>query len=448
MKPSDAPASGQTESTSPIEVLEASLPEDAQPVPQRLRGRPASIVRLFRFAAQRASEEHIAQVASALTFTTVLSLVPMLAVVFALFTAFPLFAQFRLALDDFMVTSLMPVNVADTVMNYLNQFALQASRLSALGGVFLVVTAATLIMTIDKAFNDIWHVTRQRPFMQRMLVYWAVLSLGPIMLGASLWTTSFLARESLGLVGDLSATAGLALTFVPMFVTGFCITAIFLVVPNRFVRWRDAMLGGFGTAIVLELMKTGLAWYLTQFPTYTVVYGAFAILPIFLLWLYLSWLVVLFGATVAASMPLIRLGRLEINRRAGAPFLDALGVLRELDEARGSVPPGLAMRTMNRRLQLNHDEMAGVLEGLAGLGFVARIGDGARERWALVCDPAAASLGPVFDHFLLDRSQPALAQDPELARIVQDTCCRVAHGEMPTLAQALATPDALAPAKE
>ncbi|GAA5234648.1 YihY family inner membrane protein [Verticiella sediminum] len=396
------------------------------------------MARLLRFSATRAGEQHVGQVAAALTFTTVLSLVPLLAVVFALFTAFPLFAQFRLALDEFMVKSLMPVTVADTVMGYLNQFAKQASRLSTLGGIFVFVTAVSLILTIDKAFNDIWHVRRQRTFVQRMLVYWAVLSLGPIMLGASLWTTSFLARESLGLVGDLSALAGLALTFVPMLVTGFCITIIFLVVPNRYVAWRDALLGGFGTAVVLELMKTGMAWYLTRFPTYTMVYGAFAILPIFLLWLYLSWLVVLFGATVAASMPLVRLGRREPNRRPGAAYLDALAVLNELTEARGNVPPGLAMRTLVHRLHLNHDELTSVLETLEGIGYVARLGEGAKERWALVCDPATATLGPVFDRLLLDRGQPGFAGDEELQRIAYQAWRGAADGRLPTIAEAFA----------
>lgn len=409
--------------------------------PAWMRGhRVRALGRLLRFSATRAGEQQVAQAAAALTFTTVLSLVPLLAVVFALFTAFPLFAQFRLALDDFMVQSLMPVTVADTVMGYLNQFANQASRLSALGGVFLLVTSVMLIMTIDKAFNDIWHVARQRPFIQRMLVYWAVLSLGPIMLGASLWTTSFLARESLGLVGDLSATAGLALTFVPMLVTGFSITVMFLVVPNRHVAWRDALLGGFGTAIVLECMKTGMAWYLTQFPTYTMVYGAFAILPTFLLWLYLSWLVVLFGASVAASTPLVRLGRLEANRRPGASYLDALAVLRQLTEARGNVPPGLATRTLVRRLHLNHDELAAVLDTLEAIGYVARIGEGARERWALVCDPERASLGPVFDRLLLDRGQPALAHDAQLRRITLGLWRSAAEGDMPSIAAAFARP--------
>src|SRR5690606_26726055 len=163
----------------------------------------ARVGKVFRFAAQRADEEKLLQVASSLTFTTVLGIVPMLAVVLSLFTAFPVFQDFRLALEDFLAHSLMPPAVSDNIMDYLNQFARQASRLTAIGGAFLVVTSLLLIMTIDKTFNDIWHVTRQRPLPQRALVYWAVVTLGPVVAGASLWATSFLARESMGLVRDV-----------------------------------------------------------------------------------------------------------------------------------------------------------------------------------------------------------------------------------------------------
>ena len=159
--------------------------------------------RAWRFTSQRADEEKLLQVASSLTFTTVLAIVPMLAVVLSLFTAFPVFQEFRVALEDFLANSLMPPSVSDNIMEYLNQFARQASRLTAIGGAFLLVTSLLLIMTIDKAFNDIWHVTRQRPLPQRALVYWAVITLGPVVAGASLWATSFVARESMGLVRDV-----------------------------------------------------------------------------------------------------------------------------------------------------------------------------------------------------------------------------------------------------
>src|SRR5690606_4915401 len=217
---------------------------------------------------QRADEEKLLQVASSLTFTTVLGIVPMLAVVLSLFTAFPVFLDFRLALEDFLAHSLMPPAVSDNIMDYLNQFARQASRLTAIGGAFLVVTSLLLIMTIDKTFNDIWHVTRQRPLPQRALVYWAVVTLGPVVAGATLSATSFVGRASMGLVRDVPALFSLAFSFVPLVLTGLGFAALFVVVPKRHVYWRDALAGGFGTAIVLALMKAAFAYYLTRFPTY------------------------------------------------------------------------------------------------------------------------------------------------------------------------------------
>lgn len=385
--------------------------------PPAKRPRPSWVTRMgrvFRFAAQRADEERLLQVASSLTFTTVLGIVPMLAVVLSLFTAFPVFQDFRLALEDFLANSLMPPAVSDNIMNYLNQFARQASRLTAIGGGFLVVTSILLIMTIDKTFNDIWHVTRQRPLPQRALVYWAIVTLGPVVAGASLWATSFVARESLGLVRDVPEILSLLISFFPLILTGLGFAALFVVVPNRQVYWRDALAGGFGTAIVLELMKAAFAYYLTRFPTYTVIYGAFATLPIFLLWIYLSWLAVLFGATIAASVPLIRLGRWEINRSPGAPYVDAMAVLRSLYAAQGRRPAGRSTSSLAKRLHLHHDELNTVLEKLEQLGIIART---AEQRWILACDPRKISLAPIVDHFLIDRQQPMLQGDSQIMDI-------------------------------
>jgi len=389
----------------------AGVPTQAPPPPTRRRAWLARAGKVFRFAAQRAEEEKLLQVASSLTFTTVLAIVPLLAVILSLFTAFPLFQQFRVALDDFLSHSLMPPAVSDNVMNYLNQFARQASRLTAIGGAILVVTSVLLIMTIDKSFNNIWHVTRQRPLPQRVLVYWAVLTLGPVVAGASLWATSFVARESMGLVRDVPDIVSLAISCIPLLLTGMAFAALFVVVPNRRVYWRDALVGGYGAAILLELMKSGFAYYLTRFPTYTVIYGTFATLPIFLLWLYLSWLSVLFGATVAASAPLIRLGRWEVNRRAGAAFIDALNVLSALRQAQGGVPPGHSTTTLSKQLRLHYDELNDVLEVLCDMGLVARTAD---QNWLLTCDPYATTVEPVFDRFLLDRHQQRVQRDPRI----------------------------------
>ncbi|SIT33365.1 YihY family inner membrane protein [Achromobacter sp. MFA1 R4] len=370
--------------------------------------------RVFVFVVQRANEEKLLQVASSLTFTTVLAIVPMLAVVLSLFTAFPVFQEFRVALEDFLTTSLMPPSVSDNIMDYLNQFAHQASRLTAIGGAFLLVTSLLLIMTIDQAFNDIWRVSRQRPLPQRALVYWAIITLGPVLAGGSLWATSFVARESLGLIKDVPEVVSVAISFIPLVLTGLGFAALFVVVPNRDVLWRDALIGGSVTAIVLEIMKSAFAFYLTRFPTYTVIYGAFATLPIFLLWIYLSWLAVLLGATLASSAPLIRLGRWHINRYPGASFVDALAALRALRKAQLSTPGGVAANTLASQLRLHQDELNEVLETLSAMGLVTRSPE---DNWMLTCDARTTSMAPVVDRFLIDRSQPRVRNDPDILRV-------------------------------
>jgi membrane protein len=371
---------------------------------------------VLRFASERTAEQKLFQVAGSLTFTTVLAIVPILAVVLSLYTAFPVFQEFRVALEDFLATSLMPPEVSSNIMEYLNQFARQASSLTAIGGAFVVVTAILLVMTIDKTLNDIWHVGKQRRLSQRVMIYWAVVTLGPVVVGASLWATSFVARESLGLIAQVPAAMGTAISFLPLVLTGLGFSALFGVVPNRRVYWRDALIGGFGAAIVLEVMKSAFAYYIRSFPTYTVIYGAFATLPIFLLWIYLSWLAVLMGAMVAVSLPIIRLGRWEQERRPGAAFIDALGALRVLYQAQGSIPPDRSSESLSDSLQLHHEELTLVLEDMADIGLVVRTDD---TRWILACDPGRTSLLPLLDRFLIDRGQPRVLADPSVLRVLR-----------------------------
>lgn len=398
--------------TTPTTNTETQSPEEsrleAADSPQTAVSNASKIV---RFALQRAGEKKLTQVASSLTFTTVLGIVPLLAVVLALFTAFPLFSDFRIALESFLTSNLMPPAVSDNVMSYLNEFAAKASGLTAVGSLFLIVTSAMLIMTIDEAFNDIWQVERQRPMRQRILVYWAIISLGPILAGGSLWATSMVARESLGHVEELPALVNFALSFIPIIVTGLGFSALFVGVPNRRVAWKDALAGGFGTAIVLEAMRAGFAYYLTQFPSYTVIYGAFATLPIFLLWIYLSWLAILLGATVAATLPALRQRRWAMQHYTGAKFIDALRVLHVLWDAQGAFPPGRSMRFLSAHLQLHQDELTAVLKTLKQLGYVVNTENGEADQWVLSCDQRDADIGPLIDALLLDRDQPGLPCD-------------------------------------
>jgi len=370
--------------------------------------------KILKYAAVRAQEKKLARVAASLTYTTVLSLVPLLAVVLSLFTAFPLFAEFRFALEDFLSSTVMPEVVSDTVMLYLNEFAAKASGLTTIGGLVLIVTSVMLFRTIDEAFNDIWQVETRRPLRHRVLVYWALLSLGPILVGASLWALSMLARESMGLVGDIPAMGTFALSMLPVLLTGSGFSALFFTVPNRPVRWKDALIGGFSTAIVLETLRVGIAYYLTRFPSYTIIYGAFATIPIFLLWVYLSWMVILLGATVTALLPALRQRRWEQQLYTGAAFVDGVRVLRTLWNTWQGHTPGRQVAELSERLNLHQDELDNVLHMLKDLGYIVNTDVDDTETWVLACDPRRAELQPLIDAWLIDTTQPGLRHEPQL----------------------------------
>ena len=375
---------------------------------------------ILRFVWSRIGQEKIIQVASSLTFSTVLAIVPLLAVVLSLFTAFPLFKEYSDALQDFMINSLMPPAISDNIMKYLNEFASQATRLTAIGGGFLVLTVMVLIMSVESALNDIWHVSRQRPISQRILVYWALISVGPVLTGASLWTTAFLARESLGLVDNVPALVELAMQFIPFILSGLGFAAIYAIVPNCKVKGRDALMGGFITAIILEGMKFGFAYYISQFSTYTVIYGAFAVLPVFLIWVYLSWLGILLGAMCAANMPAIRINRVESTPHPGLAMIEAILLIQALDHARDAVPPGCSSTSLMSDLRIRHDTLTELLKTLSELGMVANAQLAGQDHWVLTCNPETKSLGPLFDRLAIDRKALNDLKQPNLKRAIAD----------------------------
>lgn len=258
---------------------------------------------LTRLIVRRARQERLAQVAGSLTFTTVLSLVPLLAVSFALFTRFPVFRRFEVALEQVLLRSLLPPELARTVLRHLDQFAANAAGLTLAGSAFLLVTAVALMLTVENAFNQIWAVKRPRPFLKRMGMYLLMLAAGPLLVGVSLWAMSALVGASMGLVGSLPSSVAFVLTLGPLLLGVAGLTLLFLAVPNTRVRRRDALAGGVLGAIALELGKRGFGAYVLKLPTYKAVYGAaFAAVPVFLLWVYFSWLVTLAAALVAASL--------------------------------------------------------------------------------------------------------------------------------------------------
>ncbi|MDP1692817.1 MAG: YihY family inner membrane protein [Burkholderiaceae bacterium] len=258
--------------------------------------------RLTRLIIRRARQERLPQAAGSLTFTTLLSSVPLLAVSFALFTRFPIFSRFEAALEEHLLKSLLPADIARTVLKHLHQFAAHASELTLVGSSFLLLTAVAMLLTVENALNRIWNVKRNRPFLKRVGLYLLILGVGPPALGVSLWATSYVLGVSMGWIGPLPPSAKFVLNLSPVALSCLGLACLFHYLPNTRVRWRDAIVGGLIASVALELGKRGFAAYLLNIPTYKAVYGAFAVFPVFLLWVYFSWLVTLAAALIAANL--------------------------------------------------------------------------------------------------------------------------------------------------
>ncbi len=257
---------------------------------------------LIRLTLRRARQERLPQVASSLAFITLLSLVPLLAVSFALFARFPMFKPFEVALEEYLLKGLLPSDIARTVLKLLHQFTVNAGGLPWVGSALLLATAVAMLWTVERVFNQMWNVRKSRPLPRRIGMYLLVLALAPPLLGVSLWATSYVLGASLGWLGPLPPSAAFVLTLGPMALGWAGLSVLFYCVPSTKVRRRDAIVGGLLASVALEFGKRGFATYVMKMPTYQAVYGAFAVFPLFLLWVYFSWLVTLAAALVAANL--------------------------------------------------------------------------------------------------------------------------------------------------
>ncbi len=283
---------------------------------------------------ERFREDRLGLTASSLTFTTLIALVPLVTVMLAVFSAFPMFASFQTALEKYFLQALVPDGIARPVLSALTQFAAKAARLGGVGLGILVVTALALMLTIDRALNAIWRVRRPRPIAQRVLVYWGGLTLGPLLLGISLSMTSWVLTASQGFVGALPGGVAMLLNVVEFALLALGMAALYHYVPHTHVRWRHALAGGVFVAIGIEVAKRLLAWYVGSMPTISAVYGAFAAVPILLLWIYVGWLIVLWGAVIAAYAPSLSMRIARMPTAPGHRFALALAVIGALSRAK------------------------------------------------------------------------------------------------------------------
>ena len=373
------------------------------------------------------------QNAAALTYTSLLSLVPLMTVTLAIFSAFPVADRVYEIVQDFVFKNFVPASSA-LLQQYLSDFSAKASRLTGPGSAFLLVVALMMMANIDRALNAIWEVKAERSFARKFLIYWAVLSLGPVLIGASVFVTSYIISLPILSEAASSGAGRQLLGLTPVVASAVAFTMMYLVVPNRRVHLAHAMVGGIFAAILFEVAKRGFGFYITQFPTYEAIYGALASVPIFLVWLYLSWVVVLLGAEVTHCLSIYRWGTRD-QARCRVGMGDVIEVLLVLDEAaaRGEAPTTVELAA--RRKRWLEPQLEDLLTKLKDLHWVHMTREGG---WALARRLSDATLFDLYASraFELPREgDPDWPGDADLATVLQGANAGVAEVLKVPLAQ-------------
>ncbi len=357
---------------------------------------------------ERLDEDRLPLSAGSLTFITIIALVPFFTVVLAVFTAFPVFGKLQGALQIWLFQSLVPDAISRQVLGYVTQFTGKAAQLGLVGSAVLLATLLTLVMTIDRTLNSIWRVKRPRPLGQQVLIYWAAITLGPLVMAASLSISSYVLSVSRGMVGGLPQFGLRVLDLFELFLLAAGFAAMYRFVPNTPVRARHAWTGGIFAALGIELARRLLALYIQAVPTYSMVYGAFATVPILLIWIYLVWLIVLLGAVLAAHLPSLTAGPHRQAEGHGWQFQVALEILRALNQARQGARRGLSMAELTEALQLSDLQLEPVLEALLTLGWIGRLehpDDPAEAPFVLLADVQSTALEPLMRLLLLPSTE-------------------------------------------
>ncbi|MGD2116723.1 MAG: virulence factor BrkB family protein [Chromatiales bacterium] len=368
------------------------------------------------------------QNAAAMTYTTLLSLVPLMAVSIAIFSAFPIADRISEAIQDFVFQNFMPAS-GDVLQSYFDEFSGKASKMTGTGFIFLILVALMLMANIDRAFNTIWRVKRKRGPINQFMVYWAVLSLGPILIAVSIAVTSYIVTLPF-LTGATSSGIGRRLLgLTPVLVSSLAFMLMYAIVPNRPVPLRHAFMGGLLAAVLFELAKRGFGFYVTNFPTYEAIYGALATIPIFLVWLYLSWLVTLLGAEFTYCLSVYGRQKTAFIWQ-GDKLLDALQVLARLWQAQ--------QRGDTLSLHQMADEISGYTEErlenlLMRLQYSKLVLNTAKYNWALARDLSHVTLADLYAMrpFILPQQSEIDAYDGPCAEGVREIMSGI-NGEIDT----------------
>ncbi|MFC0268379.1 YihY family inner membrane protein [Kushneria aurantia] len=362
-------------------------------IPLAQRAHSGSVVRLVTLF-KRFRQHAGLQTAAALTYTTLFAVVPLTTVSWALFSAIPEFQPAGDSIQEFVFRQFVP-ETGQVVLDALRGFGQQARGLTIVGVVFLLITSIMMMITVETALNRIWEARHNRRGLRSFLTWWAVLTLGPLLIGSGFILSSWL--TSLTLLSDAAAWLGagdLLLHFLPPLLSFVAFLLVFIAVPNARVRLSHAAAGAALVSVALELAKWGFSIFVANFPSYQVIYGAFAAVPLFLLWIFLSWAIILLGAELTAL-----LGESErADWRRWPPFWQTIGILHLLDRTWRSGSGAVPAADIRRRLGGHYHRL---LEPLVEAGWVAISEE---DEWLL-----AASL----EHLDLDRLIDILPWPPQ-----------------------------------
>ena len=361
----------------------------------------------LRYAVNRYLGDRCLEYSASLTFATLLAFVPMMVIALAILSQFPVFDDIRANLQTFILESFVP-EAGTAVLAQFNQFIGNAGKLSAFGAAGLTVAVFMLLLAIESAFNNIWHVTVPRPFMWRVLAFWTILTLGPILLGFSVSLSSYLfaTAEAAG-VEAWTGPGGRYTKMLPPILEFAAFSLLYGTIPNRPVKVRHAAAGALVATIAFELLKKGFGLYVTHFPTYQTIYGAMAVIPMTLVWVYMAWAMGLFGAVIAASLTEWKAHRTIASLprfTPGVRLTVALSVLAALRSAsvRGEV---CQRKGILKDLGLSSFVVENILGQLSAAHYVTRVG---RDCWVLARDLEETTLYDLYSDLDLGVGADAL----------------------------------------
>jgi membrane protein len=375
-----------------------------------MRQRLRDVGSLLWYALGRFQKDSCLALAASLSYTTLLAMVPLLALALGILTGFPAFDDMHARIQGFVLRNLVP-QAGAAVASALTSFVENAGKATGVGILGLAFTSIMLLSTINSAFNQIWRVERERPILWRVVVYWAIISLGPILFGTAMSLSGAIYSE---ITGDRGMRKFIS-WIVPFGIEIVAFSLLYAITPNRPVRWRHATFAGIVAAILFELLKAGYVAYLREYPTYESIYGALSAIPIFLVWMYLCWAVTLLGAEVAAALPEWQsanaLKEPERNPRPGERLTLAMVLLsRMLDASREKGP-------------IRHEELIDglaapikwvdcELQALSQGGFIERT---QRGDWVLTRDLDELTVGDLYRGLELTPSPADAAPSTPLA---------------------------------